>query len=314
MKEYVYETITHPTDLFREMQKTNQPINELENENKNDGMRELIDLGNDNWAICSSIHYFENIKQTMQTNYSRNWLRLMYVRNEEDDMVLDIEFSSANYEKKTNGKRVGFEAYKSETWIHQSGNVRILFVFLNEDFLKSHFRIDEIQRKILEMGKNIDFEKLNAIDGCFTDLGKSQKIKTILDIVIDSLKTVFPNENERLPEKSRLEIMGVMQAEQKLMQDFSAEAITLDELAKIAGVNRVKFQELFKRLYGNSFYVHYQKGRFNFAKKLILEENYNLCDAAYAVGFKNLTHFSRQFEKLIGIKPIQLKCRSFCLF
>ncbi len=327
MKEYVYQTITHPVDLYHEMQQLNESVSDIECKSKDGdlGIRELLDLGNDNWAIYSSVRYYESIKQTMQTNYSRNWLRMMYVRNHEDDMFLDVEISLANHEKFIKGKNNGFETYKSETWIQHTGDVRMMFVFLNEDFLKQELwymdlntitnvalrsRINEVQNKIVELGKYMGVHKFNSNKNRFSDLEKSEKINIVLSLITNSLKIIFPNENEYISEKTQFEIMGIRQAEQKLMEDFSNDAITLDELAKIAGVNRVKFQELFKKLYGNSFYVYYQKGRFNYAKKLIAEENYNLCDAAYAVGFKNLTHFSRQFERLMGVKPMQFKSKA----
>lgn len=327
MKEYVYETINHPVDLYREMQKLNQSVSNTECKcrNQNPGIRELLDLGNDNWAIYSSVRYFENVKQIMQTNFSRNWMRLTYVRNEDKDVVLDIEISKATHEKIFNGHTNGFETYKSEIWIQRQGDVKMLFVFLNDDFLKQELwymdlskitnetlrlRTKEIQSKIAEMGKSMGVNRYNVNENRFADLGQNQKVEILLKIITDSLRVIFPNENEQMSEKARLEIMGIKQAEQKLMADFSNEAITLDELAKIAGVNRVKFQELFKKLYGDSFYVYYQKGRFDYAKKLIIEENYNLTDAAYAVGFKNLTHFSRQFERLMGVKPVQLKSKA----
>jgi AraC-like DNA-binding protein len=331
MKEYVYETISHPVDLYQEMQKLNQSVSNIESESKNEnlGIRELFDLGSDNWAIYSSVRYCESIKQTMQTNYSKNWMRMTYVRNDEDDMVLDVEVSMANHEKLINGNRSGFETYKSETWVQRNGDVRMLFVFLNEDFLKRELwhmdlnkitnarlrpRINEIQSKIVEMGKKLGVDKFNGTENRFADLEKNEKTEIILKLIINSLWVIFPNEQETISDKARLEIMGIRQAEQKLMADFSNDAITLDELAKIAGVNRVKFQELFKKMYGYSFYAYYQKGRFDYAKKLIQEENYNLTDAAYAVGFKNLTHFSRQFERLMGVKPMQLKYKTFSIY
>ena len=330
MKEYVYEIITHPIDLYQQMEQLNQSVNYIENkiQDTNFGVRELLDLGNDNWAIYSSVRYFENIKQTMQTNYTRNWMRLMYARNKEDDMVFEAEVL-VNYDKMANRKKIGFETYKSETWIQRNGDVRMVFVFLNEHFLKQELwyidsnkitnttlypRVNEVQDKIAEMGKNIEVYKFDDTENRFDDLEKSRKIEIVLKLIINSLRIIFPNKDEHISEKVRLEIMGVRQAEQKLMEDFSTDVIILDELAKIAGVNRVKFQELFKKLYGDSFYVHYQQGRFNHAKKLIIEENYNLCEAAYAVGFKNLSHFSRQFERLMGVKPKHLKCKTFSVF
>lgn len=152
-------------------------------------------------------------------------------------------------------------------------------------------RVNEIQDKIVEMGKNTGLLKFNGIENRFSDLEKIQKTEIILKLITNNFRIIFLNKHEHISEKTRLEILGIRQAEQKLMKDFSIDVITLDELAKIAGVNRVKFQELFKKLYGNSFYVRYQKGRFSYDKKLIIEENYNLCDVACAAGFKNLSHF-----------------------
>lgn len=106
MKEYVYETITHLVDLYQEMEQLNQSVTNIESKTKDEklGFRELLDLGNDNWAIYSSINYFENIKLAMQTNYTRNWMRLIYVKNGEEDMGVDVEISLANHDKLVNGK------------------------------------------------------------------------------------------------------------------------------------------------------------------------------------------------------------------
>jgi AraC-like DNA-binding protein len=328
MKEFIYETITHPVDLFHEIQKNNQPIStslQLVNPQHN-SVFELIDLEDDNWAIYCNICYAESVKHTMRTNYNKNWMRLMFIKNQNYDVDLDLELHPATHlPRKIYKKNRGFESYRSETWIQQEGSVKMMFVFLNEDFLKKQFwyvewgkilhtmlrpKIDEVQEMIHNICKNIGINKFDEPEDRFMALANKHKVSVIQKLVNDSLAIIFPNENERISEKVNIEISGIRQAEQKLMEDFSNDAITLDELAKIAGVNRVKFQELFKKVYGNSFYVYYQKGRFDYAKKLIAEQNYSLSDAAYAVGFKNLTHFSRQFERLIGIKPIQLKSRS----
>jgi AraC-like DNA-binding protein len=331
MKEFIYETITHPVDLFHEIQKVNQPTNALQQpvNLQHNSVFELIDLKDDNWAIYCSVCYAESVKHIMQTNYDKNWMRLMFIKNQNYDVDLDIELYPARLPQKSNSKNRGFESYKSETWIQQEGRVKMMFVFLNEHFLKKELwyvewskilhtmlrsKMDEVQEMIHNICKNIGINKLDESEDRFMALADKHKVSIIQKLVNGSLAIIFPNENERVSEKVNIEISGIMQAEQKLMEDFSNDAITLDELAKIAGVNRVKFQELFKKVYGNSFYVYYQKGRFDYAKKLISEQNYSLSEAAYAVGFKNLTHFSRQFEKLIGIKPIQLKSRNTHLY
>lgn len=313
MKEYFYNTITHPTDLFREMTKLLESIDD-----KTTVVRELIDLGNDNWAIYGSIEYIENFKLTIKTNYTKNWMRLLFIKFDDNDIILDAEVSMANTYEST--PQIGFESYKTTTWIQKKGFVRSLMVFLNEDFLKKDLwnldlntirnkelkpRVCEIQPKIPEVVQNLLANQLT----CFTDLNLFKKREIVLKLICDSLWVIFPNQNLQITEKLRTEILGIRQAKRQLMNDFSSEPLTLDELAKIAGVNRVKFQKLFKEQYGDNFYTYYQKGRFNHAKYLIEEKNYNLCEAGSAIGFRNLTHFSRQFERFMGIKPIQCKSK-----
>ena len=52
-KEYVYKTITHPVDMDQEMEQLNQSVTNIESKTKAEklGFRDLLDLGNDNWAI-----------------------------------------------------------------------------------------------------------------------------------------------------------------------------------------------------------------------------------------------------------------------
>ena len=324
MKEYVYDTITHPKDLFIEMNKLTQSmtISEKEDFEKNTIGRELLDLGNDSWAIYSSVRHFQSVKLTMKTHYEKDWMRLVFVKFYENDVVLDAEISTANNQSFLCKNKTGFETYKSETWIQKNGDIRMLMVFLNQDFLDKGLwsinlntiknndfrpRIGLIQSEIMDIIRHLGIDKFDNDKNRFLDLKQFEQKKIILKLITETLWAIFPNHNAQVSEKLRLEIIGIREAEKHLMSDFSSEPHSLDELAKIAGVNRVKFQKIFKEMYGNSFYTYYQKGRFSYARQLIEEKNYNLCEAGYAIGFKNLTHFSRQFERFMGIKPISLK-------
>ena len=328
MKEYIYETITHPKDLFREMSKLTQIMSGSDKEDfeKNIFRRELFDLGNDNWAIYSDIRNFQSIKLTMKTHYQRDWMRLVFVKFFDNDVVLDADISMANHESFLCGNKAGFETYKTETWIQKNGDIRILMVFLNQDFFNRELwsidldtiknndfrlRVSKIQSEIMNIIYHLGIDKFDIDKNRPLNLEESEKKQIVLKLITETLWTIFPNQNVQLSEKFRLEIIGIREAEKHLMSDFSSEPHSLDDLAKIAGVNRVKFQKLFKEIYGNSFYTYYQKGRFNYARQLIEEKNYNLCEAGAAIGFKNLTHFSRQFERFMGIKPISLKSKIY---
>jgi AraC-like DNA-binding protein len=326
MKEYIYNTITHPVDFYREMSQLSQSVVTPEHERSeaNVVVRELIDLGDDSWAIYSSMRFSESIKLTMKTNYDKNWMRLLFIKFHENDVILDAEISKANNYSFLPKEQIGFETYKSETWIQKDGNVRMLKVFLNEEFLKKELwhidlntiknrelriKVNGIQPQIMDVIRVLGIDRLDNHQNRFMDLDKSKQKELVLKLIRDCLWVIFPNQNAQITEKARQEIIGIREAEKHLMSDFSSDVPSLDELAKIAGINRAKFQKLFKDIYGDSFYTYYQKGRFNHAKQLIEEKSYNLCDAGYAIGFKNLTHFSRQFERFMGIKPISLKSK-----
>ena len=262
----------------------------------------------------------------MKTNYERDWMRLVFVKFLDNDVVLDADISTANHESFLCGNKSGFETYKTETWIQKNGDIKILMVFLNQDYFNKELwsidlgtiknndfrpRVSKIQSEIMNIVHYLGIDKFDIDKNRSFDLEKSDKKQIVLKLITETLLTIFPNQNAKVSEKIRLEIIGIREAEKYLMSDFSSEPYSLDELAKIAGVNRVKFQKLFKEMYRDSFYTYYQKGRFNYARQLIEEKNYNLCEAGSAIGFRNLTHFSRQFERLIGVKPVSLKSKLY---
>ena len=131
--------------------------------------------------------------------------------------------------------------------------------------------------------------------------------KEILTLLCDILTFITQNNISPLKNYSSKELQAIQRAEGELLKNFREKAPTLNKLARIAGMNRQKFQELFKDVYGNSFYQYYQIARFEYAKKLIEQNGYNSSEAANAIGFKNYSHFSRIFVKLFGLKPSTLK-------
>ncbi|MFH7002238.1 helix-turn-helix domain-containing protein [Flavobacterium bizetiae] len=77
----------------------------------------------------------------------------------------------------------------------------------------------------------------------------------------------------------------------------------LTHLAFISNMSESKMNKLFKQIFGNSIYNYYQALRMNEAAYLIREEKISVSETGYRLGFSNLSHFSRIFEKHIGLKP-----------
>ena len=88
----------------------------------------------------------------------------------------------------------------------------------------------------------------------------------------------------------------------KITSDLSI-APNLSELARFSGMSESKLKRLFKQIFGNSIYNYYQTLRIKEAAYLIKEQKLSVSEAGYQVGFTNLSHFSRLFERYIGLKP-----------
>ena len=77
----------------------------------------------------------------------------------------------------------------------------------------------------------------------------------------------------------------------------------LKHLAKMAGLSETKMKDLFRQMFGDSIYNYYQKARMDEAAFLLKQGGLSVADVGTQLGFLNLSHFSRLFEKHYGLKP-----------
>ncbi|PSK93313.1 helix-turn-helix transcriptional regulator [Taibaiella chishuiensis] len=79
----------------------------------------------------------------------------------------------------------------------------------------------------------------------------------------------------------------------------------LNALAKTAHMSVSKLGRLFRQMFGDSIYNYYQKIRMQHAAALLREKGHTVSEVGYQLGFSNLSHFTRLFEKHTGMKPKQ---------
>jgi AraC-like DNA-binding protein len=78
---------------------------------------------------------------------------------------------------------------------------------------------------------------------------------------------------------------------------------SLPGLAKMVGFGETKMKELFKQVFGDTIYNYYQQARMEEAAFLLKHSGLSVSETGYQLGFANLSHFSRLFEKYHGAKP-----------
>ena len=74
-------------------------------------------------------------------------------------------------------------------------------------------------------------------------------------------------------------------------------------LAKEACMSETKLKRLFKQVFGDSIFHYYEIRRIQKAAELLKVGTRTVSDVGYTLGFTNLSHFSRIFERVIGMKP-----------
>lgn len=88
----------------------------------------------------------------------------------------------------------------------------------------------------------------------------------------------------------------------EILSDLSTPPV-LSELATIASMSETKLKQLFKQTFGDTIYNYYQKARMEEAAFLLKQAKHTVSEVGYELGFSNLSHFSRLFEKQYGITP-----------
>lgn len=81
---------------------------------------------------------------------------------------------------------------------------------------------------------------------------------------------------------------------------------TIEELAKLAGINRQKLKYGFKRLFGKTINNYLREERLEMASLLLLSGK-TIVECVNAVGYSNQSHFARRFKEKYGVLPKDYK-------
>jgi AraC-like DNA-binding protein len=78
---------------------------------------------------------------------------------------------------------------------------------------------------------------------------------------------------------------------------------SIPELARRSGINEFKLKAGFRQVFGTTPYRYLADQRLEAARQLLRECRMNVTEAAFAVGYSNLSHFAKIFYAKFGINP-----------
>jgi AraC-like DNA-binding protein len=87
----------------------------------------------------------------------------------------------------------------------------------------------------------------------------------------------------------------------------SNRPIDLDDAAAEAGVSPFHFLRLFSRVLGVTPHQYLVRSRLRRAARLLAEDDRDVTDIAYDVGFGDLSNFIRTFHRAAGVSPLKFR-------
>jgi AraC-like DNA-binding protein len=87
-----------------------------------------------------------------------------------------------------------------------------------------------------------------------------------------------------------------------VMKRFKAR-IELQEVAELLNMTPTSFCRYFKPRANKTFTRFVNEIRIGHARKLLLEDNFNISQISYECGFNTLSNFNRQFKAITGMSP-----------
>ncbi|MET3029296.1 AraC family transcriptional regulator [Flavobacterium sp. UW10123] len=122
------------------------------------------------------------------------------------------------------------------------------------------------------------------------------------ELICLTLKELLKREKTTLHVLNEIDVQKIYEVRDAILNEIHVPPV-IKNLASQIGMSESKFKRLFKQIFGNSFFSYYQKLRMKEASRLLKENKMSVSEVGYALGFSNLSHFTKVFEEHNGTKP-----------
>jgi len=242
---------------------------------------------------------------------------IFFYNNKEDFEVKCNNGENTPFSKKNDSSIVlSTNDLRTEIRFPAGSNIQYVVVGITANRLRSVLSIEKpnntIQTITAENASFLFFESLDAemqlllknivsvdMNNSLNNFYVQIKVQELMYLLFSKLSlrenTTFKNINSNDAER-------LLVIRNKLLSDLGTPPV-LSELAIIASMSETKLKQLFKQTFGDTIYNYYQKARMEEAAFLLKQAKRSVTEVGYELGFSNLSHFSRLFEKQYGITP-----------
>ena len=135
------------------------------------------------------------------------------------------------------------------------------------------------------------------------NLSKFRTIEQLKNWIINTLAGM--NDlmiKENMPEKN-----DVVEAAKKYISKNLNKNITLNDISEQFFINPYYFSQLFKKRTGQNYLNYLTESRIKRAQKLLETTDLKVYEICEMVGYANINHFNKIFERMVGLKPGEYK-------
>ena len=106
-----------------------------------------------------------------------------------------------------------------------------------------------------------------------------------------------------MPIMANSETVAKIKNAKEIVLEHMANPPSLEELAKVVGLNIKQLKIGFKEMYGMPVYTFLLNYKLDYAKQLLEEEELSVNEIATLIGYSSSSHFIAAFKKKYGLSP-----------
>lgn len=153
--------------------------------------------------------------------------------------------------------------------------------------------LNEVSRLMLELPYEDNFTRMIYFYQIMNAIGKSKS--NILLASDEYVTKRFKSTNER-----------ITKVHEYLMSNFQEE-VNLEQIAKLVHMAPGSLCRFFKTETGITIFDYLNKIKVDYACSLLLNHDLSVADIAFDCGFNNISHFNKQFKKIMDTTPRQYR-------
>jgi AraC-like DNA-binding protein/ligand-binding sensor protein len=115
----------------------------------------------------------------------------------------------------------------------------------------------------------------------------------------------------RLVLESRPQEPAVITKARRYVHDHLTDRLTLEEIARHAGVSPHHFCKIFRRAVGINLIDYINRSRVELATQMLSKPDARVSEIAFEVGYQSLSQFNRSFRHVTGSSPTEFRRRLF---